>query len=154
MHSAAKRGLTWKSTFAKTFPIFFEQKLYGTSLETIWHHFFQNRPFRNSATWRFWWFWRFLVATFSNIIQIKLVIPIFHTKFDPLQVLFLSICKIPPTGDFGDIWWLLLMLLVMSSELSLWYQFFTQNLTLCKFYFWVFAKFRQLAILAINGGYY
>jgi hypothetical protein len=32
------------------------------------------------------------------------VIPIFHTKFDPLQVLFLSICKIPPTGDFCDFW--------------------------------------------------
>ena len=32
------------------------------------------------------------------------MIPIFHTKFDPLQVLFLSICKIPPTGDFGDFW--------------------------------------------------
>ena len=31
-------------------------------------------------------FWRFLVATFSNVIQIKLVIPIFHTEFDPLQV--------------------------------------------------------------------
>ena len=67
-------------------------------------------------------FWRFLVATFSNFIQMKLVIPIFHTEFDPLQVLFLRICKIPPTGDFGafgDFWWLLLVLLVMSSELSL-----------------------------------
>ena len=39
-------------------------------------------------------------------------------------------------------------------ELSLWYQFFTQNLTLYKFYFWVFAKFRQLAILEIFGGYF
>ena len=51
-----KGGLTWKSRFAKTFPIFFEQKLYGTSLETIWHHFFQNRPFQNSANWQFWRF--------------------------------------------------------------------------------------------------
>ena len=94
---------------------------------TIWHHFFQNWLFQNSATWRFW---RFLVATFSNVIQIKLMIPIFHTEFDPLQVLFLSICKIPPTGDFGDFWWLLL---VTSSKLNLWYQFFTQNLTLYMF---------------------
>ena len=91
-HSAAKRGLTWKSRFAKTFLIFFEQKLYGTSLETMWHHFFQNRPFQNSANWRFW---RFLAI-------------------------------------FGDFWWLLL---VISSEWSLWYQFFTQNLTLYNFDF-------------------
>ena len=36
--------------------------------------------------------------------RIKLMIPIFHTKFDPLQLLVLSVCKIPPTGDFGDFW--------------------------------------------------
>ena len=58
---------------------------------------------------------------------------------------------ISPTGDFGYFWWLLL---VISSELSLWYRFFTQNLTLYKFYFWVFAKFHQLAILAIFGDFW
>ena len=38
----------------------------------------------------------------------KLMIPIFHTKFDPLQVSLLHFGYIPPTGDFGDFWWLLL----------------------------------------------
>ena len=57
----------------------------------------------------------------------ELVIPIFHTKFDPLQVSVMHFDYIPPIGDFGDFWWLLL---VTSPEWSLWYQFFTQNLTL------------------------
>ena len=37
----------------------------------------------------------------------RLVIPIFHTEFDALQVLFHWRVKIPPHGDFGDFWWLL-----------------------------------------------
>ena len=37
----------------------------------------------------------------------KLVIPIFHTEFDALQILCNRFGEIPPTGDFGDFWWLL-----------------------------------------------
>ena len=37
----------------------------------------------------------------------KLVIPIFHTEFDALQVSSTMFGEIPPTGDFGDFWWLL-----------------------------------------------
>ena len=54
------------------------------------------------------------------VIRIKLVIPIFHTEFDPLQVLLVHFGEIPPTGDFGDFWWLLL---TGSFEWSLWYHF-------------------------------
>ena len=39
------------------------------------------------AKWRFWLFWRFLVATFGCVIRMKLVAPIFHTEFDALQFL-------------------------------------------------------------------
>ena len=38
------------------------------------------------------------------------VISIFLTEFDALQVLFTRVRKIPPTGDFGDFWWLLWLL--------------------------------------------
>ena len=37
----------------------------------------------------------------------KLVIPIFHTKFDALQLLLKRFFEIPPSGDFGDFWWLI-----------------------------------------------
>ena len=40
------------------------------------------------------------------------------------------------------------------SELSLWYQFSTQNLMPSKFHLMGLAKFRQLAILAVSGGYF
>ena len=70
------------------------------------------------------------MATFSNFIRIKLVIPIFHTKFDPLQVLFLSICKIAPTGgDFGNFWAILaifvatLAIFSLKMEFQLFYTF-------------------------------
>ena len=39
----------------------------------------------------------------------KLVIPIFHSEFDALDLLFRKFYKIPPSGDFGDFWWLLLV---------------------------------------------
>ena len=56
---------------------------------------------QNYAKWRFWLFWRFLVATFGCVIRMKLVAPIFHTEFDALQVLQMRFFEIPPTGDFG-----------------------------------------------------
>ena len=36
----------------------------------------------------------------------KRVIPIFHTEFDALKVSYIRFGEIPPTGDFGDFWWL------------------------------------------------
>ena len=38
--------------------------------------------------------------------QMKLAIPVFHVEFDPLQLSFTGLLKIPPCGDFGDFWWL------------------------------------------------
>ena len=40
----------------------------------------------------------------------KLVIPIFHTEFDALQVSYTMFGEIPPYGDFGDFLWLLWLL--------------------------------------------
>ena len=40
----------------------------------------------------------------------KRVIPIFHTEFDALKVSYIRFGEIPPTGDFGDFWWLLWLL--------------------------------------------
>ena len=40
----------------------------------------------------------------------KLMIPIFDTKFDAKQLLVKSIGEIPPLGDFGDFLWLLWLL--------------------------------------------
>ena len=37
----------------------------------------------------------------------NLVIPIFHTEFDALQVSPKVIGEIPPSGDFGGFLWLL-----------------------------------------------
>ena len=37
----------------------------------------------------------------------KLVIPIFHSEFDALQVSSKMIGEIPTYGDFGNFWWLL-----------------------------------------------
>ena len=37
----------------------------------------------------------------------KLVIPVFHTEFDALKVSYNRFGEIPPSGDFGDFWWLL-----------------------------------------------
>ena len=38
----------------------------------------------------------------DSVDQIKLMIPIFHTEFDPLQVLLIDFWYIPPIGGFGD----------------------------------------------------
>merc|ERR1711894_144616 len=35
-----------------------------------------------------------------------MLIPFFQSEFDALQVLCKSFGEIPPTGDFGDFWWL------------------------------------------------
>ena len=40
----------------------------------------------------------------------KLVIPFFQSEFDALQLLVKRFGKIPPSGDFGDFWWLLWLL--------------------------------------------
>ena len=45
--------------------------------------------------------------TLDCVIQIKRVIPIFHTEFDALKVLPEGFGEIPPSGDFGDLLWLL-----------------------------------------------
>ena len=42
--------------------------------------------------------------TLDCVIQMKLVIPIFHTEFDALRVSIKRFGQIPPYGDF---WWLL-----------------------------------------------
>ena len=34
------------------------------------------------------------------------MIPFFQSEFDALQVLYNWLGEIPPTGDFGDFWWL------------------------------------------------
>mgnify|MGYP006863839779 CR=1 FL=1 len=36
----------------------------------------------------------------------NLMIPVFHTEFDPLKLSLKQNGKIPPSGDFGDFWWL------------------------------------------------
>ena len=89
----------------------------------------------------------------SDFFRTKVVWNIIRNDLAPFfsKIDFSKFRHVANLAIFGDFWWLLL---VISSELSLWYQFFTQNLTLYKFYFWVFAKFRQLAILAIFGGYF
>ena len=43
------------------------------------------------------------------MIRIKLVIPIFHTEFDALQLSTRRFGEIPPSGDFGGFLWLLLV---------------------------------------------
>ena len=48
----------------------------------------------------------------------------------------------------------ILLLWTAWSELSVWYQFSTQNLMPSKFHLMGLAKFRQLAILAVSGGYF
>ena len=40
----------------------------------------------------------------------KLVIPFFQSEFDALKLLDNRFGEIPPTGDFGDFWWLLWLL--------------------------------------------
>ena len=40
----------------------------------------------------------------------KLVIPFFQSEFDALQLLVNWLGEIPPSGDFGDFWWLLWLL--------------------------------------------
>ena len=40
----------------------------------------------------------------------KLVIPFFQSEFDALQLLVNRFGEIPPSGDFGDFWWLLWLL--------------------------------------------
>ena len=39
--------------------------------------------------------------------QFRLVIPVFHTEFDALQLSFRNFPEIPPYGGFGDFLWLL-----------------------------------------------
>ena len=40
------------------------------------------------------------------MIRSKRVIPFFHTEFDPKQLSTNRLGEIPPSGDFGDFWWL------------------------------------------------
>ena len=40
----------------------------------------------------------------------KLVIPFFQSEFDALQLFVRRYGEIPPSGDFGDFWWLLWLL--------------------------------------------
>ena len=42
--------------------------------------------------------------------RMKLVIPFFQSEFDALQLLVKWFGEIPPSGDFGDFWWLLRLL--------------------------------------------
>ena len=79
------------------------QRRFGTIFSKIDH-------FKISPRGDFGDFWRFLVATFIKFIRMQLVIPIFHTKFDPLQVSVVHFDYIPPIGDFGDFWLLLFTL--------------------------------------------
>ena len=44
------------------------------------------------------------------VVQIRLVIPFFQPEFDALQLLVNRFGEIPPSGDFGDFWWLLWLL--------------------------------------------
>ena len=62
---------------------------------------------------------------------------------------FQKLQKSPKTTDFQSV-----ELWTAWSELSLWYQFSTQNLMPSKFHLMGLAKFRQLAILAVSGGYF
>ena len=79
---------------------------------SLWHQFFSQ----NLMLYKFVWIGlakfrqvailAIFVATFDGVIQMKLVIPIFHTKFDALQLLLRRFFEIPHSGDF---WWLLLV---------------------------------------------
>ena len=44
------------------------------------------------------------------VIGIELVIPFFQSEFDAQQLLVNRFGEIPPSGDFGDFWWLLWLL--------------------------------------------
>ena len=44
--------------------------------------------------------------TLVLVNQMKLMIPVFHVEFDPLQLSFTGLLKISPCGDFGGFWWL------------------------------------------------
>ena len=48
-------------------------------------------------------------AILDCVIAMNLAIPVFHTEFDALQLSFPWFGEIPPFGDFGDFWWLLLV---------------------------------------------
>ena len=50
-------------------------------------------------------FWN--CVTYDWVIQMKRVIPIFHTEFDALQLSTRRFGEIPPFGDFGGFLWLL-----------------------------------------------
>ena len=84
----------------------------------------------------------------------KLVIPIFHTEFDALKVSYNRFGEIPPSGDFGDFWWLLWLLTLASLvyDFSDYYGLILHSLVVILAY--VEAKFRQVANLAIFSGYF
>ena len=48
------------------------------------------------------------------VIGIRLVIPIFHTEFDALQLSLKECGEISPNGDFGGFLWLLWLLLALD----------------------------------------
>ena len=80
--------------------------------------------------------WKIGIISFIRITQSK-VRPIENLSFLMISAIFE-----------------MLLLWTAWSELSLWYQFSTQNLMPSKFHLMGLAKFRQLAILAVSGGYF
>ena len=40
----------------------------------------------------------------------RLVVPFFQSEFDALPLFVKRFGEIPPSGDFGDFWWLLWLL--------------------------------------------
>ena len=70
--------------------------------------------------------------TMDCVIRMKLVIPIFHTEFDALQVLYNRFGEIPQYGDFGDFWWLFWRFSLLGSAggpAKNWCQIFAWGMT-------------------------
>ena len=54
-----------------------------------------------------------------DILEQKLMIPIFHSEFDALKVSYNRLGEIPPYGDFGDFWWLLWLFSLLDMDIFL-----------------------------------
>ena len=57
---------------------------------------------------------------FDWVNGMRLAIPVFHTKFDPLQLLFNGFGKNSPYGDFGD--FLAAILAISRQDAIRWFQ--------------------------------
>ena len=111
----SKNGTLWVG-FSNSFPFLLIKRWQkGSLLGFIWTLPLKNRSGSNKSPKTS------KVAKIANIkdflnavilgcvIAMNLAIPVFHSEFDALQLSFPWFGEIPPFGDFGDFWWLLLV---------------------------------------------